>query len=147
MELDDNKRLDLDEYRRIIYKDIERRYPSFNKITPMPRLYRTHHSCNIKDELNHSFSSKKTSKSIFKVNHSVHNSASSIMKTYMTTTFTETPSPTNNKKEPKILVSIHKPNKENTDILLKENSIEEEKEHIGTKIFKRKVKRNLWKKQ
>lgn len=43
-EVDDNARLDLEEYRRLIYRDIERRYPAVNKITPMPRIYRTHNS-------------------------------------------------------------------------------------------------------
>jgi len=43
-EVDDNVRLSLDDYRRLIYKDIERRYPDVNKLTPMPRIYRAYHS-------------------------------------------------------------------------------------------------------
>ena len=94
LDLDDNKRLDLEEYRKIIYKDIERRYPEFNRLPiTMPRIYRTHHSCNVKDHLGDSFC-KKSSPSLAKVSHSVHNSVSSVLKTYITTNFTETPSPT-----------------------------------------------------
>ena len=51
IDLDDNKRLDLEEYRKMIYQDVERRYPLFNKITPMPRIYRAHRSLNHKDPL------------------------------------------------------------------------------------------------
>ena len=67
----------------------------------MPRIYRTHHSCNVKDHLEESFV-KKVGKSLFKINHSVHNSSSSFLKghlnSHMSTHFTETPSPTKIKK-------------------------------------------------
>jgi hypothetical protein len=42
--VDDNVRLGLEYYRRLIYKDIERRYPDVNRFTPLPRFYRSFHS-------------------------------------------------------------------------------------------------------
>lgn len=48
LDLDDNKRLEVEEYRNQIHRDIERRYPEFNTIAPMPRIYRAHHSLNSK---------------------------------------------------------------------------------------------------
>ena len=44
MELDDNIRFGVEEYKRAIYRDIERRYPSYNVIETVPRMYRCHHS-------------------------------------------------------------------------------------------------------
>jgi hypothetical protein len=114
MELDDNKRLDVDEYRKIIFKDIERRYPEFNKLTPMPRIHRSYHSLVAKTPI-HPFS-KKPSNSLIKL----QNSASLFHKSYLATTVTETPSVSLYKKEPRSLASLHKGNKENILRTLKE---------------------------
>lgn len=71
IDLDDNKRLDLEEYKKAIYKDIERRYPEHNKITPMPRIYRSHYSLNAKTHAEESLI-KKGSNSLFKNHNSIH---------------------------------------------------------------------------
>ena len=49
-EVDDNIRLTLEEYRRLIYQDIERRYPHINKFLPIPRINRCHHSLKTKSQ-------------------------------------------------------------------------------------------------
>jgi serine/threonine protein kinase len=43
-EIDDNSRLSLEEYRRKIYCDIERKYPAANSSPAMPRITRSYHS-------------------------------------------------------------------------------------------------------
>jgi hypothetical protein len=139
VELDDNKRLDLEEYRRQIYRDIERRYPEFNNVTPVVRIYRAHHSLN--NKISDYIQARKNGRSHYKI----HNSTSLFHKNYLATTMSSSP-PKIYKREPKHLVSLHKDNKENCYASIK-TTIYEEKEGMASKIFKRKAHRNLWKRE
>jgi hypothetical protein len=49
--VDDNVRLGLEYYRRLIYKDIEWRYPDVNRFTPLSRFYRSFHSLKSRSNL------------------------------------------------------------------------------------------------
>ena len=114
VELDENIRYDVEEYRKAIYRDIERRYPTFNKITPMPRIFRCHHSLDarrrIKDQSSNSPSLIKG-----RSTHLLHHS-------YQTTNFSDHVSPqTVYRKDPKVILSCHEGEKENTNCTLKRN--------------------------